>query len=59
MKKLKLFIEGVKKEIKRIRWPKKKELIKFGTVALVFIFAFAIFFSASDVIIAVLKELKR
>lgn len=52
-----MFIAGVKKEMSRVRWPKKKEMIKYSTAILICILVFAAFFVASDVIIAGIRSL--
>ncbi|MCI9084051.1 MAG: preprotein translocase subunit SecE [Bacilli bacterium] len=52
MEKVKKFFAGVKKEMSRVRWPQKKEMIKYSVAVLVCIIVFAIFFVASDFIIA-------
>ena len=52
MKKIGKFFAGVKKEMGRVRWPKKKDMVKYSTAILVCIVVFAAFFVASDVIIA-------
>ena len=52
MKKLARFFVSVKKEMKKVRWPKKKEMIKFSVAALIVICFFMLFFSLSDGIIS-------
>lgn len=51
------FIIGVKNEIKKVRWPLKKEMVKYSVATLSFIIFFALFFALSDLIIAGLKML--
>ena len=51
------FITGVKKEMKKVRWPLKKEMIKCSIATLSFILFFAIFFTLADLIIAGVKVL--
>lgn len=51
------FITGVKKEMKKVRWPLKKEMIKYSIATLSFILFFAIFFTLADLIIAGVKVL--
>lgn len=55
MKKIAGFIAGVKKEMARVRWPKKKEMVKYSVAVLLCIVVFAVFFVASDVIIAAIR----
>ncbi len=57
MKKIIKFFKGVKKEISRVRWPNKKEMIKYSVATITFILFFAVFFYAFDAIVAVLIEL--
>ena len=52
MQKIKKFFAGVKKEMSRVRWPKKKDMIKYSVAVLACIIVFAAFFVASDFIIA-------
>lgn len=56
MKAIARFFVNVKKEMKKVRWPKKKEMIKFSIAALIVICFFMIFFSASDVIISLVRK---
>lgn len=52
MKKLARFFVSVKKEIKKVRWPKKKEMIKFSIATIAVICFFMAFFTLSDGIIS-------
>ena len=47
MKKIARFLVGVKKEMKKVRWPNKKEMITYSIATLSFILIFALFFAAS------------
>ena len=47
MKKIAMFLNGVKKEMKKVRWPNKKEMITYSLATLSFIVVFALFFAAS------------
>ena len=51
------FLSGVKKEAKRTRWPKGKELLKNSVICLVMIAFFGLFFYAFDVLFAFLRGL--
>lgn len=57
MKKIIKFFKGVKKEISRVRWPNKKEMVKYSIATLVFILFFALFFYGFDAAAAGLMEL--
>ena len=52
MKAVARFFVNVKKEMKKVRWPKKKEMIKFSVATLIIICFFMLFFSLSDGIIS-------
>lgn len=49
------FFTGVRKEMKKVRWPLKKEMIKYSVATLSFIIFFALFFGLADLIIAGIK----
>lgn len=57
--KLKTFLLDVKKEMKKVRWPNRKEMITYSSATVVFIIIFMIFFFGADVLISWLKELFR
>jgi preprotein translocase subunit SecE len=57
MKKVREFFVGVKKEMGKVHWPSRKEMIKYSLATLGFIFIYSIFFLLSDFIIAILKQL--
>jgi len=52
MKAVARFFVNVKKEMKKVRWPKKKEMITFSVATLIVICFFMLFFSLSDGIIS-------
>ena len=52
MKKIARFLVGVKKEMKKVRWPNKKEMITYSIATLVFMAILGLFFIATDLIIA-------
>ena len=56
-KKIVLFFIGLKNEMKKVKWPNKKEMIKYACAALTFIIVFAVFFSLTDLLIAGVKTL--
>lgn len=57
MKKTREFLIGVKKEMDKVHWPTKKEMITYSVATLSFILIFAVFFMLSDTIIAMFKLL--
>ena len=50
-------LSGISKEIKRIRWPKVKDITEHTGEVLLFVFAFGTFFIASDLIITGILKL--
>ena len=52
MKAVARFFVNVKKEMKKVRWPKKKEMITFSVATIIIICFFMLFFSLSDGIIS-------
>lgn len=44
-------IEGIVKEVKRIRWPKAKELVKYSSEVLLFCIFFGVFFVGCEFLI--------
>ena len=56
MKAVARFFVNVKKEMKKVRWPKKKEMLEFSIATLVVICFFMLFFTASDLIISLVRK---
>lgn len=56
MKKLARFFVNVKKEMKKVRWSKKGEMIKFSTATIAIVCFFMLFFSLIDVIIVAIEK---
>ena len=52
MKRLARFFVSVKKEMKKVRWPKKKEMIKFSVATIFVLCFFMLFFSCVDGILS-------
>lgn len=59
MKALARFMVGVKKEAGKVRWPSKKEMIKYSIATLVVVVVFGIFFSALDFALTGIKMVIR
>ena len=59
MKKLLMFLKGVKSEMVRVRWPNKKELFKYSVATLTIIVIFMTFFSLTDLGIAIVRTLVK
>ena len=50
------YFKGVKKEISRIKWTSKKELLKYSVSTVVFMLFFFFFFYAIDSLVALLRS---
>ena len=57
MKKIARFFVSVKEEMKKVKWPTKKEMIKYSAATLSFIIVFALFFALTDLAISGIKVL--
>lgn len=52
-----LFITKVRKEMKKVRWPKKKEMIKYSFAVLLCIIILSLFFVATDLLITFIRTI--
>ena len=52
-------LSNVRKEMKKVKWPNKKDMIKYSIATLTIILFFGLFFTASDLIIAGIKEIMK
>lgn len=50
------FFAGVKKETSKIKWPTKKEMVKYSVATISFIIFFALFFCIIQVLLGLLKK---
>ena len=50
------YFKGVKKEVSRIKWTSKKDLLKYATSTIVFMIFFGVFFYLIDLLVAVLRS---
>ena len=57
MKKIVRFFVDVKKELKRVRWPKKKDMIVYSTATVASLLFFMVFFTIIDTVLGLLKVL--
>lgn len=58
MKKIAQFFFGVKKEMSKVRFPNKKEMITYSIATIAFITIFALFFEGANAILgAIVKVL--
>ena len=56
MKALARFFVIVKKEMKKVRWPKKNEMVKFSLATIIVICFFMLFFSSIDGILGMIVK---
>ena len=56
MKSIARFFANVKKEMQMVRWPKKKEMIKYSTTTISFILIFMAFFACIDILLSVVVK---
>ena len=57
MKKIKKFFSEVKKELGNVKWPSKKDMIKYSIATIIFVIFFAVFFYLIDLLVAFIKSL--
>lgn len=55
MKALARFFVGVKGEMAKVRWPEKKELIKYSIATVAVVLVFSLFFGLLDVVLSAIK----
>ena len=57
MKKIAKFFINIKKEMQKVRWPNKKEMVKYSVEAISIMILFGVFYTAVDLISAGIKIL--
>ena len=57
IKKIKNFFSEVRKEFSKVKWPNKKDMVKYSVATIVFVIFFAGFFYAIDLLMALVKTL--
>ncbi len=50
------YFKCVKKEVSRIRWTSKKELLKYSVSTITFMLFFGVFFYVIDLLVALLRS---
>lgn len=55
---IKNWFKGVVSEFKKVRWPSKKEMIKYSIATIVFILFFAVFFYIIELVIYFINQVK-
>ncbi len=53
------YFKGVNSEMRKTKWPSKKDMVLYSSATLLFIIIFALFFTLNDVIISGVHELLR
>lgn len=56
-KKIGNWIKSVFKEVSKVKWPSKKEMLKYSIATIVFVIFFSLFFYAIELLMALLKSL--
>ena len=56
MSKIGDYFSGVKKEVSRIKWTSKKDLLKFSISTISFMIFFGVFFYVIDLLVALLRS---
>ena len=57
MKKIAKFFSEVKKELSKVKWPNRKDMVKYSISTIVFVVFFAGFFYLIDFTVAFIKSL--
>lgn len=57
MKKIRKFFSEVKKELGKVKWPSKKDMVKYSISTITFVIFFAVFFYLIDLAVAFIKTL--
>ena len=56
MKAIARFFVSVKKEMKKVRWPKRKEMVKYSVATIVIVVFLMAYFTLSDVVISLVEK---
>ncbi len=57
MNKINTFLTNVNKELGKVKWSSKKEMIAYSTAVIVFIVVFAFFFLGTDIVLSSIMKL--
>lgn len=57
MKKIVNFFKEVKKELEKVKWPSKKDMVKYSIATISFVIFFALFFQCIVLIMALIEGL--
>jgi preprotein translocase, SecE subunit, bacterial len=56
MKKIAQFFNSVQKEMTKVRWPNKKEMVTYSIATISFIAIFTLFFIGTDTVLGMLVK---
>ena len=59
MKRLARFFVGVKKELKKVRWPKRKEMVVYSVSTICILAFFMLFFVGIDAVIGMVMKVSK
>lgn len=54
-KRIKNFFHDVKKEMSYVKWPSRKDMVKYSLATICFVLFFSLFFYAIDLVVALVK----
>ena len=57
MKKIKNFFSEVRKEFSKVKWPSKKDMVKYSVATIVFVIFFALFFYGIMALMSLVQSL--
>lgn len=57
IKKIKNFFGEVRKEFSKVKWPSKKDMVKYSIATIVFVIFFALFFYAIMALMSLVQSL--
>lgn len=58
-KKEKTYTQEVKAELKKVKWPSKKEITKYGIASVIFLIVFGLYFYGLDALFAWISSLVK
>ena len=59
MKRLARFFVGVKKELKKVRWPKRKEMVVYSVSTICILAFFMLFFVGIDAVVGTIMKVSK
>ena len=59
MKRLARFFVGVKKELKNVRWPKRKEMVVYSVSTICILVFFMLFFVGIDAVVGTIMKVSK